>query len=78
MNIASAMHRAQELFLIFLLLFLVHSAFDPIICFTSRRVGCCLLIVFTGFSELAQPSLIALPFTNVNESTKAVYTTSEL
>jgi len=38
MNIASAVHRAQELFLIFFMLSLVHRVFDPIICFTSRGV----------------------------------------
>lgn len=39
--------------------------------------GCCLLVIFIGFSELVWPSLVfSFPF--INESTKAVYTSSVL
>lgn len=39
--------------------------------------GCCLLVIFVGFSELVWPSLVfSFPF--INESTKAVYTSSVL
>lgn len=39
--------------------------------------GCCLLVIFIGFSELVWPSLVfSFPF--INESTKAVYALSVL